>query len=67
MADTQEQSTENLEKDLEKLLEENEKFEPPEEFKEKALWNDPSIYEEASKDIREWWAGHAKDELHWFN
>jgi acetyl-CoA synthetase len=67
VADTQEQTTENLEKDLERLLEENEKFEPPEEFKEKALWNDPSIYDEAAKDIREWWAGHAKDELHWFH
>jgi acetyl-CoA synthetase len=66
VADTQDQTTENLERDLEKLLEENEKFEPPEEFKENALWNDPSIYDEASKDIREWWAGHAKDDLHWF-
>jgi acetyl-CoA synthetase len=55
-----------LEQELEKLLEEHEKFEPPDEFKKKALWNDPSIYDEASKDIEAWWAGHAK-ELHWFN
>jgi acetyl-CoA synthetase len=55
-----------LEQELEKLLEEHEKFEPPEEFKKKALWNDPAIYEEASKDVEAWWAGHAK-ELHWFN
>jgi acetyl-CoA synthetase len=66
VAETQDQTTENLEKDLEKLLEENEKFEPPEEFKEKALWSDPAIYDEVSKDISEWWAGHAKDDLHWF-
>src|SRR3954452_10837536 len=67
MADTEPQaSCEDLEKEIEKLLDQ-EKFEPPEEFKEKALWNDPSIYDEAAKDIREWWAGHAKDELHWFN
>jgi acetyl-CoA synthetase len=65
VADTQEQTTENLEQELEKLLEENETFEPPEDFKEKALWNDKSIYDEADKDIPGWWAGHAK-ELHWF-
>src|SRR3954469_4563254 len=66
MAETDTKGSENLERDLEKLLEENEKFEPPEEFKEKALWNDPSIYEDANKDVRAWWEGHAK-ELHWFN
>src|SRR4051812_7980741 len=66
MAETDTKGSENLEQDLEKLLEENDKFEPPEDFKEKALWNDPSIYEEANKDIRAWWEGHAKD-LHWFS
>src|SRR3954468_7329175 len=66
MAETETKGSENLERDLEKLLEENEKFEPPEEFTEKALWNDPSIYEEASKDVPGWWEGHAKD-LHWFS
>src|ERR1700712_1489398 len=53
-------------RDLEKMLEDNETFEPTEQFKENALWNDPSIYEEAGKDIPGWWAGHAKD-LHWFD
>ena len=66
MAETETKGSENLGQDLEKLLEENEKFEPPEEFKKNALWNDPSIYEEANKDIRAWWEGHAKD-LHWFS
>jgi len=66
MAETETKGSENLEQNLEKLLEENETFEPPEEFKKKALWNDPSIYEEADKDIPSWWEGHAK-ELHWFD
>jgi acetyl-CoA synthetase len=61
MADTEQTE---LEKELERLLEQ-EKFEPPEEFKKNALWNDPSIYDEAGKDFRKWWAGHA-EELHWF-
>src|SRR3954465_7570756 len=66
MADTQTQATgEELEKEIEKLLEQD-KFEPPEDFKENALWNDPSIYDEASKDFQKWWAKHAK-ELHWFD
>src|ERR1700710_2488623 len=66
MADTDTQATgEELDKQIEKLLEQD-KFEPPEEFKENALWNDPSIYDEANKDPEKWWAGHAKD-LHWFN
>ena len=36
----------DLERELEELLE-VEKFEPPAEFRERALWNDPAIYEEA--------------------
>jgi acetyl-CoA synthetase len=65
MADTHTKATgEELEKEIEKLLEQ-EKFEPPQEFKENALWNEPTIYDEADKDIPGWWAGHAK-ELHWF-
>ncbi|MEA2484817.1 MAG: acetyl-CoA synthetase, partial [Thermoleophilaceae bacterium] len=66
MADTDTKPTgEELDKEIEKLAEQ-EKFEPPEAFKENALWNDPSIYEEADKDIPGWWAKHAK-ELHWFD
>src|SRR4051794_25235691 len=59
MADTETQLTgEELEKEIEKLADQ-ETFEPPEEFKENALWNDPSIYDEADKDIPGWWAKHA--------
>ena len=67
MADTEtKQSEGNLEQQLEQLLAQNEKFEPPEEFRKNALWSDPAIYDEANKDIRKWWAGHAED-LHWFS
>src|SRR3954468_23511396 len=65
MADTETQLTgEELEKEIEQLADQ-ETFEPPEEFKENALWNNSSIYAEADKDIPGWWAKHAK-ELHWF-
>ena len=64
MAETESKSEEGLEKQLERLLEQ-EKFDPPDEFRKNALWNDPSIYEEADRDFRGWWAGHAR-ELHWF-
>ncbi|MEA2443229.1 MAG: acetyl-CoA synthetase [Thermoleophilales bacterium] len=66
MADTEAQTGSGLDRELERLLEDNETFEPPEEFKKNALWNDPSIYEEAAKDREAWWAGHAKA-LHWFS
>src|SRR3954470_19517414 len=66
MADTQTQASgEELEKEIEKLLDQ-EKFEPPEDFKANALWSDPSVYEEANKDWKAWWAKQA-EELHWFS
>jgi acetyl-CoA synthetase len=65
MADTATtQSEESLEQKLEGMLDQ-ERFEPPEEFKEHALLNDPSVYEEAEKDWQGWWLKQAK-ELHWF-
>jgi acetyl-CoA synthetase len=66
MADTEAQTGTELERELERLLEDNPTFEPPEEFRKNALWNDPSVYEEAAKDREAWWAGHAKA-LHWFS
>src|SRR5437588_2561522 len=42
-----------------------EKFEPPKEFREKALWNDPEIYERAGRDPEAFWAEQAED-LDWF-
>ncbi|HWN72795.1 MAG TPA: acetate--CoA ligase, partial [Solirubrobacterales bacterium] len=53
-----------LERELEELLE-VEKFEPSEEFRERALWSDPSIYEEAAADPVGWWTAQAKELLDW--
>jgi acetyl-CoA synthetase len=65
MADTATQAGgETLESKLDSMLD-IEKFEPPEEFKQHALLNDPAVYEEAEKDWKGWWLKQAK-ELHWF-
>jgi acetyl-CoA synthetase len=55
---------EQLEAKLEKMLE-IETFEPPAEFREHALINDASIYDEAERDWKGFWMERAK-ELHWF-
>jgi acetyl-CoA synthetase len=62
MADTVTGS--DLERELEEL-QEIEKFAPPDDFKRKALWSDPAVYEEASKDHEAWW-GKQAEALHWF-
>jgi acetyl-CoA synthetase len=64
MADTASTSEGTLEQQLEEMLE-IEKFDPPDSFKEHALLNDPSIYDEADKDWKGWWVKQAKN-LHWF-
>ncbi len=56
--------TEELDRELAELLE-VESFEPPAEFREQALLNDPAVYEEAARDPQGWWAGQA-ERLHWF-
>jgi acetyl-CoA synthetase len=56
--------SDELEKEIERLLDQ-ERFEPPAEFAQNALLNDPKVYEEAKKDPEGWWAGLAED-LHWF-
>jgi acetyl-CoA synthetase len=63
MADTT--SERDLEQELGELLEQ-ERFEPPEEFRQAALWNDPKIYDEAAGDPVAWWAGQARELLDWF-
>ena len=55
----------DLEKTLEALLDERRTFEPPEDFTERALLNDPSIYAEAERDPDGWWAAQA-ERLDWF-
>jgi acetyl-CoA synthetase len=57
-------TTTDLEKELAELLEQ-ERFEPPEEFKANALIKDMSVHEEAAKDPVAWWRKQA-EALHWF-
>jgi len=54
----------SLEQELDRMLE-IETFEPPAEFREKALWADPAIYEEAAADPVAWWHRQATDLLDW--
>jgi acetyl-CoA synthetase len=54
-----------VERDLEVLLKEEDRFEPPEEFTGQANFSDPSIYDEAERDFEAWWERWAK-ELDWF-
>ncbi len=53
-----------LEQELTELLE-VERFEPPEEFREAALWSDPAVYEEAAADPEAWWLRQATELLDW--
>src|SRR5438477_12124825 len=58
------QTSDALDSELAALLE-VERFPAPPEFRENALWSDASVYEEANKDWKAWWAKQA-EELHWF-
>jgi acetyl-CoA synthetase len=60
---TREESS-SLEGRLSELLE-VEKFEPPEEFRSRALLSDPSVYEEAAADSEAWWMAQSKQLLDW--
>ena len=53
-----------LDRELAQLLE-VERFEPPPEFRERALLKDPAVYERAAADPEGWWAEQA-EQLHWF-
>jgi acetyl-CoA synthetase len=55
---------EALEDELAALLD-VEKFDPPAEFREQALLNDPSVYEQAAEDPQGWWVAQA-EQLDWF-
>ncbi len=50
--------------EIEALLKEDRSFAPSEEFRAKALINDPGIYARAAKDPEAFWAGFAR-ELEW--
>jgi len=53
-----------LEHELDRMLE-IERFEPPEAFREKALWAYPAIYEEAAADPVTWWTERSRELLDW--
>jgi acetyl-CoA synthetase len=54
----------SLERELGELLE-VERFDPSEDFRERALLNDPAVYEEAARDPQAWWAKQAEELLDW--
>jgi acetyl-CoA synthetase len=54
-----------VERDLEVLLKEEDRFEPPEDFVKQANFSDPAVYDEAEKDFEAWWESWAK-KLDWF-
>jgi acetyl-CoA synthetase len=54
----------DLERDLEAMME-VERFEPPAEFRERARWSDPKIYDEAAADPEGWWLRQATELLDW--
>src|SRR5215216_6078433 len=57
--------TDQLERELGELLEVD-KFPPPDEFRERALVKDWSLYEEAERDFETFWAKQATELLDWF-
>jgi acetyl-CoA synthetase len=59
-----EQASSGLERELEAMLE-IEKFPPPPQFAEHALWSDPEAYEEAAADPVAFWHRAAKELLSW--
>jgi acetyl-CoA synthetase len=52
-----------LDRELAELLE-VERFEPPAEFRERALLKDPAVYEQAARDPLGWWSRQA-EALEW--
>jgi acetyl-CoA synthetase len=53
-----------LESTIDALLNEHRVFEPSADFRNRALWNDPGIYEEAAADPEAFWAQQAES-LRW--
>ena len=53
-------SGEALDHELAELLD-VETFDPPAEFRERALLNDPAVYGQAARDPQAWWAKQAKE------
>ena len=57
-------SQDEVEKTIEALLDERRTFAPPEDFVEKALAGDPTIYAGAERDPDGWWETQA-ERLDW--
>ena len=57
-------SSDQIEKEIGELLDQ-ETFDPPDGFRDKALIADESLHEEAARDPQAWWAEQAKA-LDWF-
>ena len=57
-------SSDQIEKEIGELLDQ-ETFDPPNDFRDKALIADESLHEEAARDPQAWWAEQAKA-LDWF-
>ena len=57
-------SADQIEQELAERLDQ-EIFEPPAEFREKALIQDESVYEEAARDPVAWWAKQSEELLDW--
>ncbi|HEX5271626.1 MAG TPA: AMP-binding protein, partial [Gemmataceae bacterium] len=64
MADTASTNEGTLEQQLEEL-QQIEKFDPPESFREHALLSDPAVYDKADSDWKGWWTEQAS-KLDWF-
>ena len=62
---TETASAQDLERRIEEL-QEQERFDPPREFREQALWSDSAIYHEAAKDTERFWEQQAES-LDWFH
>ena len=55
---------EKVSPEIEALLQEDRSFAPSDEFRARALINDPAIFDKAAQDPEAFWAGFAK-ELEW--
>jgi acetyl-CoA synthetase len=65
MEATTQPSGEQLGKEIQELAEQ-ERFEPPEDFRAQALLKDESIYEEAAKDPVAFWERQTRELVDWF-
>ena len=64
MEATTKPSSDQVEQEIGALLDQ-ERFEPPDGFRDKALISDESVHEEAARDPEAWWAKQA-EALDWF-